>query len=446
VRQTRRAALILAVSAVIQIGLAAMPDTMADLLSYRVWTRTLAAEGLAAAYWPPDPPGFHLPVDYPPLFPYVLWAVGRAARVLSVIDDDRWLDFAIRLPSCLALLLLGALVRSEARRIAPGAEDLALGAIVLNPALLFVTAYWGQADAIVALLIAGALVSFERGAPVRSAAIVAAACFVKPLAYPFVPLVLLLAVRRFGGRRAAVAACAAAGAAALVFAPFFAIGRGADAVSALALQLEAMPYASVNAHNVWWLLTGGLPWTDAGIRVLDLVSLKQISIAVFGAFYAAVLVRALRTDDARATYTAAATVALGFFMLLTHMHENHAVPAVVMLSLAALGRPRVQGVLLAASLTLLANMALHDPFLTDVVRPYVPGPHVLAPQQPDVPEELCRYLEAEGYPWVVAQIRGETSRAGLVATFANAAANVLVFAAWLWVAYGRRGRAGAGSA
>ena len=440
VQASRRAVLILTASAVIQAAVAMTPDSMGDLLTVRVWTRTLAGEGLAFAYWPPpDPPRLHLPVDYPPLFPYLLWAVGGGLGAVApdqLARNDRLLDFLIRVPLGLSLLLLGILLRSEARRLAPRQADLVLALVVLNPALLFDTAYWGQADSLCALPAAAALVALARGRTHWSCAAIAAAALVKPLAYPLAPLIVLATLRRHGPRRALTGIAAAAATVIVVLLPFAWIGRGGDVVRALVVQLDAMPYASVNAHNVWWLLTGGLPWTEVSTRIAGGVSIETLALVLFGGFYLFVLRRLWRSADPLAPYVAAASTLAGFFMLSTHMHENHLALAVPAMMLAGLGSPRARVCAVLLSLTLLANMALHDPLLTHVVRPHVPGPRLLRPQQAGVPADLYEHLQAHGYAAVVEQIRGETSLVGLAATFANALANVLIFGAWLRLAYG----------
>jgi hypothetical protein len=443
---TRRGVVILAASGLIQLAVAALPDTMGDLLEYRLWTRALAQEGLAAAYWPPPTPlesaQFHPPVDYPPVLPYVLWCVGRVLHAVSphaLAGGDRILDFLIRGPFCLSSLLLALLVHAEARRLAPGLSDLALGLVALNPAVIFDTAYWGQADALYALLLAAALVAMVRGQPEWSCVLMALAALTKPLAYPFALLVAVVILKRFGVRR--TLRCAAAGALAVgvVLLPFGWIGRLTDGLRAIVSQLDAMPFVSVNAHNVWWLVERGTPWLDASVRPLGLLSWKAVSLVAFGAFYLVVVVRLWRSSDARALYVAAASTALGFFALATHMHENHLFAALPLLALAGIGAKRVRFVFVAVSVTLLVNMSLHDPYLTHVFRPMVPGPHILLPPELEPQEQLGARLAALGYPWIVDQMRGETSLVGHLATLANAQANVLIFVLWLGWAFSRRG-------
>ena len=445
--RTRVLAILLA-AGLLQIAVAALPDTMGDLQQYRTWVRTLVEGGLAAAYWPPplaDPSTIRPPLDYPPVFPYLLWALGHGLAALAPgwLAHDRLLDFAIRLPLVLANLLLAGLVYAEARRVVPGRAVLVLGLVALNPALLFDTAYWGQADALLTLLVVLAFFSLVRARPEWAWVAAALALLVKPLAAPFAPLVALETLRRYGPVRTLRSAAAAAVAVVVVLAPFAWIGRLGDILREILLQVDVMPFVSVNAHNLWWLVGEGVPWVRAAVRPLGLLSFKTISLLLFGAFYAATLARLWRSSHERACYVAAASTALGFFGLVTHMHENHLFAAVPLLALASLETRRLRGFTLVASITLLANMVLHDPYLTHVVRPLVPGPHLVLPQELGLPPSLASYLLEHGYPWVVEQIDGATSLLGLVATLLNAQANVLLLAAWLFVVYAGRGFDGA---
>lgn len=196
----------------------------------------------------------------------------------------------------------------------------------------------------------------------------AAAALVKPLAYPFAPLVLVETLRRFGPRRALRSAGAAGAVACVVFLPFLWSGHLAAALRALVTQVDATPYISVNAHNLWWLVGRGVPWTEAHVRPLALA--------------------------------------------------------------AAESRP-ARTLLIVLTVTMLANMTLHDPFLTDWARPHTPGPHLLLPARLEPQLELQEQLTGLGYPWIVRQMRGESTLVGLLATLVNAQAVALTLAAWL---------------
>ena len=439
----RKGLAIIVASGLIQAAaIATLPDTRGDLLLYRLWTRTLVQEGLAAAYWPPKSTRFHPKIDYPPLIPYLLSGVGHGLHAVSpdaLERNDRLLDFLIRVPFCAANLLLALLVYSETRRVAPGAANLALGLIALNPAIIFDTAYWGQADAPYALLVAAGLVSLVRGRPEWSWVGIAAAALAKPLGYPFAPLVALETVKRFGPRRALRCAAATVLLVGLLLLPFVWIGRLPEVGRALFAQFDTAAYMSVNAHNLWWLVGRGTPWIDSSARPLGSISWKALGLLLFGAFYVATLVRLWHSSEARSLYVAAASTAFGFFVLSTHLHETHLFCVLPLLALVGVQSKPVKIVLLVLTGTLLANMLLHDPFLCRLARPYVPGPQLLLPPRLVPLQRMTDRYTALGYPWIVDEMRGEASLLGLLATLVNAQVVVLTFVAWLVLVYAGRG-------
>jgi hypothetical protein len=441
----KRAAVILVASGLLQVAIATLPDTMGDVLQYRLWMRALVRGGLSAAYWPPAAPvaseGLQPPVDSPPLLPYLFWALGHGIESVSpgtLERSPRIVDFMIRLPLCAASLLLAWLVGAEARRLVPDQADLVLALVALNPAIVFDTAYWGQADAPCALLVVAAMLACVRGWPEWSWAALAGAALVKPLAYAFVPLVVLVTLWRYGLRRAVQSGAAASVVVALSLLPFAWLGRLGDALRAFVFQLDAMPYVSVNAHNLWWLLGRGTPWTDASTSLVGPLTWNAAGFLLLGALYVPTLIRLRRSSDPRALYVAAASIAVGFFMLSTRMHENHLFCALPLLALAGVRSRPGRVVLLVLTTTMLANMLLHDPYLTHLARPHVPGPRLLLPPRVEPMDELANRLTSLGYPWIPEEMRGETSFLGVMATVANAQAGLLAFCLWLTLAY--RGR------
>lgn len=433
----RKAIAILAGSAATQLTLATIPDTMGDLLQFRSWARTLTSDGLTAAYWPPavsvDSLGFNPLIDYPPLLPYVLSALGHGLKALSpaALGNDWLLDFLIRVPFVLSNLLLALLVYLEVLRFAPRAANLALALVAFNPALIFATAYWGQADAPCALLIAASLVALVRGRPEWAWAALTAAALVKPFAYPIAPLMAFETARRFGTRRTLRAAVASLAVGCIALLPFAQAGRGLDALQSLVTQIDAMPYISVNAHNLWWLVGQGAPWTNAHARPLGLLTWGAFSLFLFATLYLATLALLWRSREPRSLYAAAATISFGFFVLSTHMHENHLFYALPLLALAGAESKRVRIVLYILTAAMLANMGLHDPFLTHWARAHTPGPHILLPSILSPQLELRELFVRLGYPWIAEQMRGESTLAGSLATLVNAQAVVITFLAWL---------------
>jgi len=131
------------------------------------------------------------------------------------------------------------------------------------------------------------------------------------------------------------------------------------------LDLDAMPYTSVNAHNLWGLFGG---WLPADAALFGPLSATAIGLVLFGAALLGLLLLLLRLErgagvSPQQACVLGAAVSFSFFMLSTHMHENHLFVALPLLA-AALPLGREWRRLFAfVTLAVLLNLALHDPEL-----------------------------------------------------------------------------------
>ena len=137
-----------------------------------------------------------------------------------------------------------------------------------------------------------------------------------------------------------------------------AIGNLESALRQYAQTTQYHPYISVNAHNFWWLVTGGQGWQSDALS-FAFVSYRLAGFVLFGG--ATLLSLAVVWRNRSALHLTAAYQSLAFFMLLTQIHENHHLPLFAPLVLACALNRRLWIVYGALSLTALANMALHDP-------------------------------------------------------------------------------------
>ena len=439
---------VLLLSAALQLCIAWLPDTMGDLFVYRSWTRSLAEHGIMTAYWPSSSTAedsfLRPPIDYPPVLPYVLLCLGRGLGVLDpalLHARDRLLDFAIRVPFVLANLAIALMVYAVLRRrAAPRTALWAAALFAFNPAVVFDTAYWGQADSLCVVFVVAGLILLERGRSGWAWALIVVAALVKPLAWPFVPLVALASLKRFGLARTLRASVAAAAVALASLLPFLLEGRFVAILKTLFLQIDAMPYTSVNAHNFWWIASGGHPWTPAAQQWLGGPSYETVGLLLFGAVYLLCARELWISGDSRALFRASAGAAFGFFMLATHMHENHLFAFLPLLLLARGDEPAWRRFFVLCSLTFLMNMLLHDPFLMHVAGRFAVGPRLRVPPQLDPAPGLADHFIRSGYPHLAEEMKGDHSLAWFLLTLLNSQANVLLFVYWL--ARGLEGRAG----
>jgi 4-amino-4-deoxy-L-arabinose transferase-like glycosyltransferase len=326
-----------------------------DMSSFGAWAGTLADKGPWNFYPFGSENSFF--VDYPPGYLYVLWAIGSISKLLWNSGPSVLL---IKLPAILADLGLAWAVAVLAHRLTPAGvarrtpvRAIAAAAILLNPAVFFVSAVWGQADSVLALLVVGAFILLGTGTPTfrREAgamALLAVALGTKPQVVFVVPIAVLLLVWRhlFRGvaenedpvvRRRAVrlgigrlVALAGTGIAAglLLFLPFRLYP--ARAVDFYLRSSRTYKVTSVFAFNFWGAVGFWKP--DSGnapeaIRILGVpaVIVGIVAFIVIGGLVGVRSWQALRggQDEGRVLVFGGVAMALVSFAVVTRVHERY---------------------------------------------------------------------------------------------------------------------------
>ncbi|MBI5877355.1 MAG: DUF2029 domain-containing protein [Chloroflexi bacterium] len=304
------------------------------------------------------------PPNTPPFLLYPFAVVGWLYRELfsplfppTWLNDPALLRFLMRWPTLLADLVAGALILRATFRADDRRWWLPVTLYLFNPALIFDSAYWGQTAAIHALWMLLAVMASARRWPGWAGAALSLALTTKPQALAIAPLPALNAWRDRGLLRFAAAGLLAW---LVVVAPFLAAGMLGGVIAQYTQTAQYHPYLSVNAHNLWWLLTAGQGW-QPDTNGLAGVPFRIWGFALFG--LATLLSVAVTWRNRASLDLAAAYQSLAFFMLLSQIHENHALPLFAPLALACAGGRASWRLYGALALTALANMALHDPAL-----------------------------------------------------------------------------------
>lgn len=378
---------------------AASPGYEADVAAYKRWALYAARDGLTQVYRVTD-------FDYPPLYAYLLWPIGAfygmlSPEALETSADSTLLTLMIKLPPLLFDLAIAWLLYRIGRTLPSGgwpipwrrraADEESLPtprppgpdwsywlplSYLLNPAVLFDTAYWGQPDCIHSFFVLYAFVALPTAAWPAGIAL-ALGILMKPLAVPYLPLVLVLALAWHGWRKTLLAVFAGAATLTLFVLPFAIHNGGWTFLSRLVGDTQLMPYTSVNAHNLWWALGG---WANATLPYLGPLTAKQVGFVLLGLWLAGLLALAhhahhggwRRLDRPRLVGVQGVALAMalgvGFFILSTHLHENHmfiAVPLVLpLLATSWRGSNRRLAIALVAMLSIgfLLNVWPHDPW------------------------------------------------------------------------------------
>lgn len=365
-----------------------------DVSTFEAWTLTLAEHSMRQFY---SNTSF---ADYPPGYFFVLWIVGHVYKFIVPADPNfTWLKVAVKLPAILMDLVNTVLIFAIVRRFArlPWAF-VAAALYALNPATIFISAYWGQVDSVAGgvTLISLALLLLADRRPAIAGRLVAAAwlalaysILIKPPAVVLVPLYLAFpftsgdaAVRV---RRMAGTAAGAFGALLLAYASACTFHAGWNPVEQFAwlygrysFAAGVYPYNSINAFNLYTMLRNFwqpdnqlIPaWTIGG----HVIGLPQYAwgVVLLLAAVALVVSRYVQRRDSPALIEAAMILSLGYFILLTRMHERYVFNAIVLALPIIWFRRRYLYAAVLLTITLLSNLYYSLEYLY-VMNSKVPG-------------------------------------------------------------------------
>ncbi len=322
---------ILLVAVGARVALWPTPGLPDDLDQFVLWVHGIATGGLANAY--------DQKLSFPPVMTYVwgvLAAIEPAFRTVTTAADPA-IRAIMKAPASLADLALGLVIVWHLRAT-PRWAILGGAAIWLHPAVIDVSAWWGQYESIYVLGGAVAFVLAVRGHSLWAAAALAIALMTKPQALPFLVPFGAWFVAREGWRGAVRAALVGVAVIAVLWLPFLAAGGIQAYLRTLGTyQGDVFAILSLRAWNLWWLvqeaLAGGQFVSDQSALAGPL-TLRTVGygLALIGELAVLALVYRARSPRALA-YGLAASVLVAF-CLLTTMHERYAFGALAFLVLA----------------------------------------------------------------------------------------------------------------
>ncbi len=430
--------LLFLVSLFLHLWIARLPDTMGDILVYRRWLQVLMEHGLYAAYSENPafyPDGLPTPIQYPPIFAYLLTILGKLCLFINpeVLRDSKVVDFLIRLPSIAGDLATGCLLYFVSKRDNPRIGVMAFGSYALNPAVLFNTSYWGQTDSLIAFMLLLSVILAGQRKMKWSWICLTIGILIKPaFLIAFIPLLIVWNHKHdpkelFSSLGAVLLTLV------LVFLPFLVNNHFREILRLLYLRIDMMAYVSVNAHNLWWAITGGLPWTLANEKILWGLSYQNVAIMLFSSVYGVVIYKFWGAQDKKSLYMAASIIALCLFMLSTHMHENHLFLFLPLFALVCFSQTGYIGIFMFFSFTFLLNMILHDPYFYHLINSLRFGDPFILQTDPNVSPAVLDLYEREGYKLVIEQSYGKCHSGWFIFTILNSWMNVLMFFSFLYL-------------
>jgi Gpi18-like mannosyltransferase len=324
----------------------------ADLKIFQSWAVRLDDVGLRHFYeedW----------ADYPPGYLYVLWLLAKISAPPGYV--------LLKVPAILGDLGLAWLACTFATRIAPlsvkerwPVRPLVAAAVLFNPAVIMLSAVWGQVDVVPAVFVLWSLFLLFTGPQALRRELAAFLLFaiavaMKPQAGFVFPIMVYALYRRHLHRRprpewaTGALKIAASGAVLLGFLFLSALPFGLGPVKLLQFYSHSAsiyPFTSANAFNLWGVVgfwRRDSPGAGGYVAVAG-VPAAYLGMLALAAGVAVVLWRAHReaergVDQMRVFTIAAAAVSLLAFALLTRMHERYMFYALAFLAPAVFLRP-----------------------------------------------------------------------------------------------------------
>jgi Gpi18-like mannosyltransferase len=221
----------------------------------------------------------------------------------------------------------------------------AAAAILLHPAVIDVSAWWGQYESIFVLFGLGAAVAASHGRNALAAVLVGAALATKPQAIPFVlPFAAWFWATGYGrdGIRGGVLELARTGVVGLatltvLWLPFLGHGGPSAYLANIAsYQGDDFAILSLRAWNGWWLVQeaaagGGFVADD--VAIIGPITLRHLGYLVTAGLSLLVAAAIVRDPRPRTLVLGLATSVLVAFTFLTQMHERYAFAALAFLVL-----------------------------------------------------------------------------------------------------------------
>lgn len=343
-----------------------------DMFIYGNWAETLVEHPLSSFYEHAESPD-HLPGDL-----YIHLSLGY---VFHWFGGENFYGSAYRyllkaVPAfvdCLLVLLAYRFATSNATK---GAGIQLSVKLVFAPALIFISAVWGQWDTVsMTIFLAGLLVLWSNTPRAVLAAILFGwALLIKPPLFLLVlPAVVGYAWTNWLKQRSIqsllislVGMVVAAGATiTLLMWPFgmtwLEIFGAPSLQGQLQIAAELYPFTTLGAANIW-MIPLGQPDRVSDSQTLLGLSFQTIGMAFFAITCIVVIFRVARSRfQSYILIWAMVMLSFGYFLLLTRSHERYLFPAVIMLAILAAmteWRSQISALFLAVSMSYFINLVI----------------------------------------------------------------------------------------
>jgi len=297
-----------------------------DTLWYKKWALGLN-DGVFDVYSRAE----QLNLDYPPIYLFFLKLTGSAYQILGAEVHNYTEMFLMKFWPILGDVICAVALYYVFKKQSPKTGLIASALWMFNPTTLFNSAFWGQTDAIMCLMLLLSFVALEREKPVLASVLFALAGMTKYQCLFFTPLFLTELFVKFRISKLLMGVGAAAATVAAVFIPFMIGSKNPFLFLNVYLGGQGTyPYCTLNAYNIYGIF--GLNWKPDTVGIPSLYTLSFVLIAVL----MALMILAYIYAKQRSVWVIGFVFMNTLFMFMTRMHERYQFVVLIFILMAAL--------------------------------------------------------------------------------------------------------------
>lgn len=343
-----------------------------DVQITQQWGNAALAEGVASLYVQ-NVTFSDRKTTYPPLYLYVLEF--NSWLSLKLFNDNTPLTIYYNIISksvpTLCNLLIGLVIWLYLRKQNRRTALVAMGLYLFNFAIIYNTAYWGQIDSVNALFMFLSVIFLVKNRFVLSSAFCTLAILTKVQSIVLLPVIAIVIFKQSDWKKVSIAAVTSIFLALVVVAPIIHAGIFGKMLNTLFASVGFAPLATVNAHNAWYLIAPGLPnnWGNLALDTQTVlgVSYKTMGLGALGLFTAIVLWQLWKKRDAQTIIFSASSLAFGFFMLPTQIHERYLFPFFALFALGMMSEKKYVVFYVLLAITFLLNLMWALPSVSGMI-------------------------------------------------------------------------------
>ncbi len=311
-----------------------MPGHVQDTALFRLWTSMAEKHHIWEYYTTADY------VDYPPVYLYLLFTVGKLAKLFGVDSQSALYLVCIRsIPIFFDALTSLCLYVFARQRVGEKKALLLAFLSAVNPSNIINSTVWGQVDSVTSFMAAAMLLLLYKKQYIGSCALFVLSFLTKPQMILFAPIfgfVFLADImeawsqtekRRYMLRQAVYSVLAALAVLLLVPLPITG-GHYGLLIDNYKNAMGLYPYATLNAANLFGAL--GANWTEDSAK-LFVVSYKAWGFICIVALSLLTGYVSLKQRDRSKIFYLGVLMVTGVFMFSHNMHERYLQPALLLL-------------------------------------------------------------------------------------------------------------------